>query len=221
MELQNDRVINGLLKADIGLLTTEAAGLRLAQNTIVQADPRRASADDLWPAIWFLAAVLERQFTGTVTIDAGLRDSLPAPIPLGPRCRFAPMTVHHIGITVSIDPAPELGTGLISISGDARGNELGYGVSLDSGDPAHPITACALAGYLGFSTLAQACGVPPFHAQWRSSRLALPFDPLRPFALPDFSVLGTGQVGQGFLAIASFLTARGNKPSVHLVDKGT
>jgi hypothetical protein len=219
MEPQNDRVINGLLKADIGLPTPEAVELRLAQNIAIHADPRRASADDLWPAIWFLAAVLERQFTGTVLIDAGLRDPLPAPIPLGPRCRFIPTAARHPGITVLIDGVQELGAGPISISGDARGNELGYGVSLDSGNPAHPITACALAGYLGFSALAQACGVPPFHAQWRASRLALPFDPRQPFALPDFSVLGTGQVGQAFLALAFFLAANADKPTVHLVDK--
>jgi hypothetical protein len=221
MEPQNDRVINGLLKADIGLLTPEAVEHRLAQNVIIQADPRRASAGDLWPAIWFLAAVLERQFTGTVIIDAGLKGPLPAPIPLSPRCRFAPTATRHAGITVSIDPASELGTGPISTTGDARGNELGYGAALDSGNPAHPITACAIAGYLGFSALAEACGVPPFHAQWRAGRLALPFDPDRPFVPPDFSVLGTGQVGQAFLALAFFLTASTDKPSVHLVDKGT
>ncbi len=219
MEPQNDRVVNGLLKADIGLLTPEAVELRLAQDIVIRADPERASADDLWPAIWFLAAVLERQFTGTILIDAGLRGSLPAPIPLGPRCRFAPTPARHSGITVSIGPAADHGAGAAPLSGDARGNELGYGVALDSGNPAHPVTACALAGYLGFSALARACGVPPFHAEWGASRLSLPFDPRRPFALPDFSVLGTGQVGQAFLALAFFLTADAAKPSVHLVDK--
>ena len=219
MESQNDRIINGLLKADIGLLTPEAVELRLAQKIVIQADPQRATADDLWPAIWFLAAVLERQFTGDVLIDVGLDGPLPSPVPLSARCRFVPMTARLKGITVSIAPLPAFGEGKIQISGDARGNELTYGLDLDSGDPAHPITACALAGYLGFSALAQACGVPPFHAQWRASRLLLPFDGRRHVAPPDFSVLGTGQVGQAFLALAFFLAAHGDKPSVHLLDK--
>lgn len=219
MEPQNDRIINGLLKADIGLLTPEAVEARLGRDITIRADPQRATADDLWPAIWFLAAVLERQFTGTVFIDAGLQGALPAPVPVGPRCKFVTSTARHIGLSISIPPASECGADPVSISGDARGNELGYDLALDSTEPAHPITACALAGYLGFSALAQACRVPPFHAQWAGSRLRLPFEDRPPLALPEFSVLGTGQVGQAFLALMFFLTPHESKPKVHLVDK--
>jgi len=217
MELQNDRIINGLLKADIGLLTPEAVDARLGRDVTIHADPHRATANDLWPAIWFLAAVVERQFTGTVFLDVGLRAALRAPIPLGPRCRFAPTATRHVGLSISSEPTFDAGP--ISITGDARGNELGYGLALDSSDYAHPISACALAGYLGFSALAEACGVPPFHAQWRAGSLRLPFNAHRGWELPDLSVLGTGQVGQAFLALTFFLTVHAGKPRVHLLDK--
>ena len=64
MELQEDRIINGLLKADIGFLAPEAVRERLSQDVVISVDPKRAVSDDLWPCIWLLAAALERQFTG-------------------------------------------------------------------------------------------------------------------------------------------------------------
>jgi len=106
------------------------------------------------------------------------------------------------------------------ILGDTRGNVVSYGRSIDSThQPAHPAAACALAGYLGFSALAHAAGLPPFHAHWQTDRIQMPFSPHGLNLPADFSVLGTGQVGQAFLALAYFLH-RDRPVSVHLVDRG-
>ena len=71
---QNDRIINGLLKANIDLTTPAQVQSRLAQDILLVADARRSGSDDLWPGIWFLASILEREFTGTVFIKAGLKN---------------------------------------------------------------------------------------------------------------------------------------------------
>jgi hypothetical protein len=105
----------------------------------------------------------------------------------------------------------------IVIEGDARGSELSYGRLLHTADPAHPITCCALAGYLGFSALAHAVGIPGFHEECREPLLRLPFSP-SVSEVPPFSVLGTGQLGQAFLALTYFLSGR-TPVSVHLLDR--
>lgn len=216
MELQNDRIINGLLKAEIGLLTPDEVAARLAQDVTVVFDPNRSGAGDLWPCIWFLASVLERQFTGRVIIISGLRQSLPAPLPLGKRCEFRSSPPADSALTILVGQMATRDRG-ICIVGDVRGDELSYGRLLSAGRKASPISCCALAGYLGFSALAQAVGIPPFREEFRQNALRLPFA-VGPIALPPFSVLGTGQVGQAFLALAYFLA--GKEPvSVHVIDK--
>src|SRR5437879_636413 len=99
MEPQNDRIINGLLKADIGLLTSDAVQARLSQDVAIHVDQRR-SAHDLWPCVWFLAAVLERQFSGRILINAGLSAPLPSPIPLGSRCEFVATRNHSAELSI-------------------------------------------------------------------------------------------------------------------------
>jgi hypothetical protein len=216
MKLQNDRIINGLLKADIGFLTPEEVDARLAQNVAIYVKPTRAGAGDLWPCVWFLAAVLERQFTGKIFISAGLREALSSPIPLGPRCEFVSGQIPEHAIAVFLG-AKSSSNGEITFLGDARGNKISYGRLLSTNDPANPITCCALAGYLGFAALAHAVGIPAFREEWQHDSLRLPFS-ASTNAIPPLSVLGTGQVGQAFLALTYFLTA-GRSLAVHLLDK--
>ena len=215
MELHNDRIINGLLKADLGFLSPEELSARLAQDVAIVVDRQRATVEDLWPCIWFLAAVLERQFTGRVVIS-GLPEALPAPIALGPRCDFSSDPKPKCAIMIFLGEMPSAEND-VTLVGDARASELSYGHLLNSTAPAHPITGCALAGYLAFAALAHAVGIPPFHEEWREGLLRLPFEG-QTEPLPSFSVLGTGQVGQAFLALAFFLAA-GKELSVHLLDK--
>jgi hypothetical protein len=218
MEPQYHRIVNGLLKADLGLISVEDAQARLAQNVVIRADPLRMGPNDLWPAVWFLAAVLERQFSGAIRIDAGLKAPYPSPIPLGPRCSFERAnTTEAKGISVWLE-SQHNGIGAKEIFGDTRSNELSCARPLDSLSPAHPIGCCALAGYLGFAALTHAVGIPPYHSLWRQATLILPFNPDSVTLPPRFAVLGTGQVGQAFLALGYFLSS-GTIPSVHLVDK--
>ena len=119
LEPQNDRIINGLLKADIALSTPEQIQTRLAQDILIVADPQRSEITDLWPAIWFLASIIEREFTGKVFIKAGLDRELPSPIPLGPRCVFVPEEFSFDGDTIGIGGPIEEDS---MIWGDARGN---------------------------------------------------------------------------------------------------
>jgi len=216
MELHHDRLINGLLKADLGLLTPEDVRDRLSQDVSIHVESTRASADDLWPSIWFLAAVLEREFIGNIFINAGIRSALPAPVPLSSRCRFADNHVGAIAIRVGefVNPVTEH-----EIIGDTRGNQITCGELLHSGEKANPIGCCALAGYLGFAALARAVGVPSFHETWKKPFLVMPFESSLTELPPSFGVLGNGQVGQAFLSLAFFLYHAKYKPTVHLVDK--
>jgi hypothetical protein len=216
VELQNDRIINGLLKAEIGFLTPEAVATRLAQDVAVVVEPSRSGVGDLWPCVWFLASVLERQFTGRVVIVAGLEAQLPAPLGLGQRCEFRSSPPLDAAISIFVGQTPVTARG-ISMAGDVRGNTLSYGRLLTTTAPAHPVSCCALAGYLGFAALAHAVGILPFREEFCRDILTLPFA-TGAVALPSFSVLGTGQVGQAFLALAHFLA--GEDPvSIHILDK--
>lgn len=87
MESYEHRVVNGLLKAG-AVAEPEQAISVLQRDFRIISPPSRAAEDDLWPAIWALAAVLERQFAGTIYVDAGLTGPLRQPAQLGSRCRF-------------------------------------------------------------------------------------------------------------------------------------
>lgn len=219
MERHNDRIINGLLKADIDALTTEEVDLRLATDISIVVHPSRAVPNDLWPCIWFLASALEREFTGRVFIHAGLERMPSAPVALGPRCELRDGNPREGAIRILLGDISGGECHGIEIKGDARGNEIAYGMSLPTHAPAHPISGCALAGYLAFSALAKAIGIPSFREGWVQNAASLPFVPSEN-VLPPFSVLGAGQVGQAFLALAYFM-ANGQTLQVHLLDKDT
>lgn len=212
--LHNDRIVNGLLKADIGMCSPEQALSRLSQDVLIKVDPTRSGSDDLWPCIWALASILERQFYGTIYIDAGLSAPLASPIQLGPRCVFvdkgfaAPQL--QVGIGTPIDAAD-------AAWGDTRDNRILYRSLDDSGEPANPIGAFALAGYLGFAVLAHAAGIPPFHTAWQQSTIQLPLLALTPVLPKTIAIMGLGQIGQAFLSLHFFLSNQ-KTMTVHLVD---
>lgn len=212
-ELQNNRIVNGLLKADLGLFTPDAVKLRLSQDVLILVDPTRASGD-LWPCLWFLASILERQFFGNIFIRAKPSASLPAPTDLGPRCRFVPDGFAHNGL--------EIGLGISTsddkrIWGDCRGGTITYRELADTVEQASPIACCALAGYLGFAALGEAAGVPPFHQTWTRSQVSLRLPKSMNLSAKEIGVLGLGQIGQAFLSLGFFLTPNG-PIRVHLVD---
>lgn len=217
MERHNDRIINGILKADIDAVTPEELDHRLATDVSIIVDPSRATTKDLWPCVWFLASALERQFTGRILIHAGLDRMPAAPVALGPRCQLRNNEPPYGGIQILLGDIPGGPPRGIEIRGDARGNKIAYGETLTIHDPAHPISACALSSYLAFSALAQAVGIPPFREAWVQSSVSLPFEPSES-VIPPFSILGVGQVGQAFLALAFFLSRR-QRLQVHLLDK--
>jgi hypothetical protein len=213
--MHENRVINGILKTGV-IVDPQLVGAALANDFAIVAPANRAGVADLWPCIWALAAVLERQFTGTISIDCGLEVSRPAPLALGPRCIFrkAPTSAHRIILGAA--PAH----GLPALWGDARGTVLGYERLIQTCDPAHPVTCFALAGYLGFAALARAIGIPAYREAYRTNILKLPL--ISPVAVGSFAVsmIGLGQLGQAYLALLYFLVQREKgRPTVVLVDK--
>jgi molybdopterin/thiamine biosynthesis adenylyltransferase len=204
MEAYEHRVYNGLLKAGLPLSTPGDLEAVLSGDVEIVADASRLSLDDLWPAVWALASAIERQFSGTIYIDGGLDGPLPAPARLGPRVRFGRADVAgplRIGIGVA------LGRGERCLHGDARGNEITFGQTLASAEPAHPVACFALAGYLGYAALATAVGIPPFHEEFARNALTLPIpdtasDPVVP---EELAVIGLGQLGQAYVALLYFL----------------
>ena len=126
-ELHNDRIINGLLKAEIGLADPIAIQKRLTQDVLLIVSARRSTRDDLWPCIWFLASILEREFTGHVFIKCDLAGPLQSPAPFGGRCKFVPADFRFSGLTVALGAdAPHAS----AIWGDARGNTIAIAAQL-------------------------------------------------------------------------------------------
>ena len=78
MEAYEHRVINGLLKAGAAKNPGHASNI-LAQDVEIVVAPDRSTEDDLWPAIWALAAGLARQISGylSMPVSTALCDSLP------------------------------------------------------------------------------------------------------------------------------------------------
>jgi len=214
LEPQNDRIVNGLLKADVGLLTPEQVQARLSQNVLIRVDPSRSGREDLWPCVWFLASILKREFFGTIFINAGLTSPLPCPADLGPRCVFVDAGFVHDGLVVGIGTAVE---GDNPIWGDAKGPNIAYQCFVHGPEYASSVSCCSLAGYLGFAALAHAAGIPSFHGAWAQKLLALPMVKLSALIPRDIGILGVGQIGQAFLSLAFFLAAQ-QPMQVHLVD---
>lgn len=219
LETYENRIVNGLLKAEAVDGPERAVDL-LARDIEIVADPERATEDDLWPAIWALATVLERQFSGNVYIRAGLMHPLRQPARLGSRCHFASETHSENAITIDLGrpPASQQST----LCGDARGGIVRYGSVIDSSERATPLACFAIAGYLGFAALALAAGIPGYREEFSVPEIVLPCHGLALPRLPEggLEFIGLGHLGQAYLALLFFLAARTSQvPRVQLVDK--
>src|SRR6266540_576473 len=107
MELYENRIINGVLKSDVVREPEEARAL-LSQDIEIVAHGGRATQDDLWPCIWALASVLQRQFSGKVFIRVGLTEPLSQPLHLGSRCQFASVPAKEATLRIYIGRIPDL-----------------------------------------------------------------------------------------------------------------
>lgn len=201
-DLATDRIINGLLKGHEGSRSPHEIAAHLAKNVVIRCAPGRCTVDDLWPAVWALASVLERQLTGTIYIDAGGAAPLPGPVSLGPRCVFGPCK-DSATLPIELGLRQDAAT----IAGDAKRST----VSLDPlkvGDKPTAIECFILAGYLGFQVLATLAEVPADRADFAQRALSVVYDiPAleKKLRQPDgFTFIGMGQVGQAFLALLWF-----------------
>lgn len=201
-ELATDRIINGFLKGHEGSRSPHEIAARLSKNVVIRCAPGRCTVDDLWPAVWALASVLERQLTGTVYIDTGDIAPLPGPVSLGPRCVFGPC-IDSTAISVELGSRQDAAT----IAGDVKRNTISLD-PLTAGDKPTVIECFILGGYLGFQVLATLAEVPADRADFAQRSLSIDYDlPALETKLrqPDgFTFVGMGQVGQAFLALLWF-----------------
>jgi hypothetical protein len=216
VQLYEDRIIAGVIKAGIGQ-SLEEVGQLLSRDIEIVVPPARTTHADLWPCIWALCACLERQFTGNIYVQCGLSAPLGQPAKLSERCVFGtlPKTVPlriYLGI-----PAAERD----AIWGDARAHLIAHSTLLEGNVPAHPAAGFALAGYLGYAALAQTIGIPTHRLGYCTDRLVLPIGDVNSALFPlELTVIGLGQLGQAYLALLYFLAIRtGSRPSLALVDK--
>jgi hypothetical protein len=198
MEVFENRVLNGVLKFAPDVSTIDAAQRLLARDVEIVADSERSGVSDLWPCIWALAAILERQFSGAVFIRCGLKSFLPQPSMLGSRCKFVSSPVEDtlkIGLGGDVESRNS-----DSVWGDARGSTLSYGTLIPGREHAHPITSFALAGYLGYTALARAVRMPPHKPSLASSLIHLPlFEGGEVQGYPEgLTFIGLGQLGQAY-----------------------
>jgi hypothetical protein len=208
MDIAFNRTINGLLKGFKGEKTPAVLTELLTRDVEIVVPPERAVFDDLWPAIWGLAAVLERQLFGHVYIRCGLSSPLPAPAPLGPRCLFT-SEYHPDALSIPIG-LREVADSQEKLIGDARQGWIAIGETLP-GTLSKPsaIECFLLAGYLGFSVLARLVGIEENRAEYVRPRLRVEHDPRllqrRIAENPGYTCIGLGQLGQAFLALLFFL----------------
>lgn len=221
MELYENRIINGLLKSNAVDVPEEATQL-LARDVAIIVPPNRATEDDLWPAVWCLAAALERQFSGTIHLAAGLSHPLPQPAKLTSRCSFGTEAGPN-AIRIYLGSLP-LSATESCLFGDARGGAISYGSLTDSSAPANPLSCFALSGYLAFAAMAVATEIPSYRQEFTVSALSLPFqsEGLRGLEEIGLNFVGLGHLGQAYIALLFFL-ARAYRavPKVCLVDKGS
>lgn len=219
MECYENRVVNGLLKAGTAD-EPETASQLLSHDVEIIADFNRATESDLWPAIWALAAVLERQFSGKIHIRVGLTHPLQQPAQLTSRCQFGTEARSEDAIRIYLG-CPALSSDQ-TLYGDARGGEVSYGSVLSSSEPATPLDCFALAGYLGFGALALAAGIPGYREEFAVPRISLQFRAREFPSLPEggLEFIGLGHLGQAYLALLFFLASAAQQvPRVHLLDK--
>ena len=208
MSIATERLVNGLLKGFRGSLSPGEVRAMLSQDVEIVAPHSRARLQDLWPAIWALASVLERQLFGRVFIRCGIARALPAPSRLGPRCQFtdSKSTVSlSIKLGVCADNAHPN-----QLVGDARAGAIAIGELLDVDlVSASPIECFVLAGYLGYAALARLVGIPDSGKEYTRPvlRLLCDHDALA-HALDQadgLTSIGLGQIGQAYLALLYFL----------------
>ena len=213
MELYEHRVVNGLMKS--GVATPELAARLLTRDVELYVDPTRAR--ELLPAAWALTTVLRRQFFGAVTVH-GIDSTHEVPLALDRLAGHAQRTdLPPLSIGIGTQPPHE--TAAISVWGDVRGSLISFGSAASGTSLAHPVAAFALAGYLGFATLAAAIGLDPFRESSARTTLALPLPESSGYQLRSLAVLGLGQLGQAYLSLLHFLYPDpSSRPQVVLVD---
>lgn len=214
MEAYEHRVINGILKSGLAASTPQEVEALLRRDFELIVDPARR--EELWPCVWALTSVLERQFSGTIFVNAGYNRPLPAPMRLGHRVvfdRLAPAHALTIAVGKEIRNRPDV------ITGDVRGISLSWGRLIQNGAPANPVASFALAGYLGYAALGRIVGLDPYHESFTKDKLSLSNDMSLPPGLPEsLTFIGLGQLGQAYLALLFFLDPD-RQCSIHLIDK--
>jgi len=219
LESYQNRIVNGLLKAHAAIEPDEALD-KLSREFEIVADHRRATEDDLWPAIWALAAVLERQFSGDIHIRAGLKHALRQPARLSSRCHFGTAARSRNAITIYLGRHPF--SQHLNLYGDTRGATVTYDSTLESLERANPVGCFALAGYLGFAALALAAEIPAYRKEFAAPQVSLPSESQELPKLPErgLDFIGLGHLGQAYIALLFFLTPEISQcPRIHLLDK--
>lgn len=207
------RVLNGLLKEG---MTLDAASAALERNFVIHIDHERATLNDLWPCVWALVIVLERQFVGSIYLP-GVQAPLCAPIPFDTRRTFfdTPAPAHQRCIRI--------GLGVAAPNLDMYGNAGEQDVTTDSRVTVYGratiVTGFALAAYVGFGALALAAGLPPNRP--RFARTKIGFDRIRFESDPEaLMLMGLGQLGQSYLAFLYFVRESHRRaPKLLLLDK--
>ncbi len=181
-------------------------------------DPARLTSDDLWPCIWALSKVIEKQFTGKIFICAAAgKEDLPSPCALSERVSFVDRLVDT-AITFCVGASP-MSTSSSYIVGDARGSSISFGQLLDAETKAHPISGFALAGYLGFAALAVIAGIPQFRNGFIQNQIDLPLVNDHNYRFAErLTFIGLGQLGQAYLSLLFFLN-KSIDQEIILVDK--
>lgn len=204
-DLTQDRIINGLLKGFDGRVSPLEFEARLSQSAHIAVAAERA--EELWPAVWALASVLERQIRGEIFITGMFDGPRPAPVALGPRVRFV-ATPHAVALRIGIG-VEVAANGARTLIADARAGRIALSNLLEALPAASPVECFALAGYLGFWALATLAQIPGHREEFARSTLEILTDASvlnRALeASPGFTFIGQGQVGQAMLALLFFL----------------
>lgn len=208
MKITENRVINGLLKGFGESTSPEELKELLTQDIEIVAPTHRATEHDLWPAIWTLASVLERQMFGQVYIRCGLKEQLHAPISLGTRCKFVD-DAQSVAISIRLGDST-ISQAVNIIYGDARLKKISVDEVLsDSHAVPSPIECFLLAGYLGFYALAKITGIPEYRLDLADKILALNYDyqllKNKIKKTQGYTCIGLGQLGQAYLSLLYFL----------------
>lgn len=223
MKITENRVINGLLKGFGESTSPEELKDLLSQDIEIVAPEYRATENDLWPAIWALGSILERQMFGQIYIRCGLRKQLPAPIHLGKSCKFVD-TAQSVAISIRLGDSTISQTENI-INADARFQKISIDEILQETEALPTTIECfLLAGYLGFYTLAKITGIPEYRSEHSTKVLTLNYDyqllKNKINKTQGYTCIGLGQLGQAYLSLLYFLY-QGNFSGrkISLIDK--